>query len=469
MPFREKSNQSTTSQPNVSEDVNLTESTTDEETGKEEHIVTMERTLSDEESVGRLTGADLQSDELSGTEEEKDSTTTKVEQADRESNENVSISFADQDIPHTELESTDVLSSRGLSNLDVCAQEDDMAEDAGVDGVGKENLDSEEEETAEVEEPVEVFPYSGLAGVDVCASELGGTESKTEEDQADITDAEEELEADESFYNIKSSVDSFTIAKDDSLVGISFKDEVETGQIIFGKQDSELQIEGTQREVNSEGEEIKSHHETSEIMIGKVDTNDFNLNDSDDEKGEGVKNISSSHQPTIETDDENPEDETDHTNEDEMKISEEDLQQDFEKENNPNFMEDETTHLHIGDYSEVDDEEVNDGDTENLSSLVTKEGETVEAGARDLPVEQEEAQLEDTLEEKDDTSKEKEDCVEEGVADFEIQEKSDVMCDADGTVGGHQEEERPLWSEKDNTKTSDKVKFDASSQSRMYE
>lgn len=545
----EASNVSTT-QLNVSEEVNLTETTEEEE----KHIMSLERRLSKGESDNRLPAADVHSDDLSGSEDEKDPTINKLDQVDRESNENDSNSFADQDIPQSELESTGFLSFSGVSNVDVCAQELGTAEAQEGDKqegavVDKEILDSEEEENAEVEEPVEVFPYSGLASVDVCATELGETERKMDratvendahgveeeslqlqpeetlvqsslsksetEDRGEITNPEEETENEacfeetcEGLAHIEGSLDSTDITKDDSLVEISFEDEVTavaTGEIISGTQDDELDMEEAEKEVNSEEEEMESHHDASEIIKGKMDTNESNLNHSDDnEMGEGVKNISSSHQPTTEEDEENPENETDHKNEDKT-MSEGDLHQnqDFEKEPNLNdFKEDETTDtagedkedIHTEGYGEIEDEEISDGDAENLSSHVSQsnistapvetEGGTFEASAQHLPEENDESilvesQSEDKVEEKEVTSKEADELVEENTIDPEIQEKNDAACEeksvnlthrADGTAADHQEEERSLGSEKATTepegKSSDTVTFDASSQYR---
>uniref|UniRef100_A0AAQ6IKS2 RIIa domain-containing protein n=1 Tax=Anabas testudineus TaxID=64144 RepID=A0AAQ6IKS2_ANATE len=55
-------------QRNNSEEVNFTESTDEEE----KHIMSLERRLSEEESFNRFPGADLLSDDLSETEEERD-------------------------------------------------------------------------------------------------------------------------------------------------------------------------------------------------------------------------------------------------------------------------------------------------------------------------------------------------------------------------------------------------------------
>lgn len=518
-------------QRNNSEEVNFTESTDEEE----KHIMSLERRLSEEESFNRFPGADLLSDDLSETEEERDQTISKLHQVDRETNENENNTFDDQDIPHSELESTDFISFGGISNVDVCAQELGIAEDVNGDKqetvvVDKEMLHSEEEETTEVEEPVEVFPYSGLADVDVCATELGEIDRIMDRDTAknDAHSAEEEslkLQSEEALVQseienqaeiikpeegtyIEGSLYSIDITKDDSLVEFSLEDEVNavaTGQLMSDTQGDKHEMEEGEKEVDSEEEEMEDHHKASEIMKGKVDTNDSNLNhsDDDDEKGEGVKNISSSHQPTTEADEENPQNESDHTNEDTEKIIEGELHQnqDFEKEanfNDSDFGEGKED-IHAEGYSESEDEEMNDDDAEKLSSHVIQsdiftvpmetESEPFEASAQHLLQENEESQKilagpqqEDTMEEKEVTSKEEEELLGDVTADPGIEEKSDAVCEeesisltqnADGTVADHQEEERPHGSEKDTTepeaKRSDEVKCDASSQYRIYQ
>lgn len=527
----EDSNISTT-QLNISEEVNLTESTEEEE----QYNMSLERRLSEEESVNRFPGATIQSDDLSGTEEERGPTTSQLK-VDRKSNEYESSTLAEQAIPQSELESTDILSFSGVSNVDVCAQELEMAEVEDAAGHEKfasdddeEILHSEGEGTAEVE-PVEVFPYSGLASVDVCATELGeaataemyahAVEEESlkqpkealvqSEDQEEITKPEEETgneafseEIHESLSHTEGSLYILDVTKDDSLVDISLEDDVSavaTGQTISGNQGDEYEMEGTEMEVYSEGEEMESHHQASEIMTGKVDRSESNLNHSDDdEEGEGVKNISSSHQPTTESDAEDSENETDHKNEDKMKISEgelhQDQNQDFEQEANLNNSdcEEDQKDMPTEGYSVMRGEEMNDGDAENISSqviqssmsAVEKESETFEASVQHLTEENDESrgkpaesQSEDTMEEEEVTLKDGEELLGEGTADHEIQERSDAMREeerispthsADGTVADDQEEQRSRGCEKEITasegNSSEKVKFDVLSQYR---
>ncbi|XP_026169196.1 neurogranin (protein kinase C substrate, RC3) b [Mastacembelus armatus] len=520
------------------EEVVFTESTEEKKHDITEKSMSVESGLS-EEVINKLPVADVQSNELSETEDEKGSTITKLDQVIRESNDE------DQDICESELESRE-LSFSGVLNVDVCAQELGMEEDkGGIEepvAVDEEILDSEGEENVETEEPVEVFPYSGLADVDVCATELGETEQKIleratgendthtveektlklqpeeilvqpslseseipegneqeSEEQEEKTALEERTEIEvyygetrEVLADIEGGLDS--IPKDDSLVGISFEDEgspVGTSQKISVIQDQgEPEMEEIEKEVHSEQDKMGSPHETSEIIKEKVDTDYSNFNKSDDdEKGKGVKNISSSHQPTTKTDEEAPEDETDHENENNTNGNNEDeIHQvmDSEKEtksNNVDFTEDEVIEgaegdkedLHTEGYSLTEDEKIDNDDAENHSSQITHsnistvaletKSETFEASAQQLPEENEESQRtlvesqpEDTVDEKEVTSKETEELAEEGTADSDIQEKSDATCEeesitlthsADGTVADHQGEVRSLGSEND--------------------
>ncbi|KAL7400914.1 hypothetical protein ABVT39_019895 [Epinephelus coioides] len=535
-----------TTQPNVSEEADLSESTGEERKHDitEEHVV--EKGPSEEESVNRL--QDVQPDDLSGTEEERDPIITELDQVDRAANGNDSSSASDRDKPQSELEPTDLSSFRGISNVDVCAQELGMAQDEGGDKkefavVDEEIEDSEGEENIDNDEPVEVPPYSGLADVDVCATELGGTqvtmEEATAEDDMQVTEedtstpkpeeavvrsssqsktlegnqheAEDEAETKEeegteteassggiheSLAHIEGGFNSNALPMEDSLVEISFEDipeaqqieEVEekqpeeeglqstiletqleeeseeaTDQNISSTQDqSEPEMMGVEKEVNSELEEMQTQQEASDKMKEKVDSNDSNVNDSDDdEKHEGVKTIGSSHQPTTEADEGNPEDETDHKNEDSEKISEGEFHrsEDPEKEaksNDPDIKGDETTDasgedkkdIHTKGYSKVEDQEIDGGGADNPSSQVFQsnistarteaESETLEASAQHLSGEIEESQrtlvesqLEETVVEKEVTSNE---LVEEGQIDSDAQEKNDAMGE-EGSIG----------------------------------
>ncbi|XP_054868499.1 sperm surface protein Sp17 isoform X2 [Amphiprion ocellaris] len=636
----EASNLSTT-QPNVSEKADLTENTDEEEklSIKEKHTISAEKELSEEQSVNRLSNADVQSDELSGTEEEKDPTLTALHQIEKAANETDSSSVSDQNIPQYELEPTDLLPCRGISNEDVCAQELGVAEDEGGDEQGAaivnneiaeeeedteaaepveifpysglanvdvcaqeldvekdeggdkqvtahiDNKTVEEEENTEVAEPVEVFPYSGLADVDVCAAELGETETTMKEDgeddipvvkeeeilkslseetvaklslsQSEITEGnqqeaedqakktkeEEDMETEgntgethESLTHIERSLDGNVIPKEDSLVEISFEDVPEdqqinevgekqpeaegsidvsqtellemqhaqepkelsasaTNQNVSDTQDHHKpEMEGVEKDVNSEEKEMESQHEAYDVMNEVVHTNDSTLSDNDDEEKEKeVKNICSSDQPTTEAEEENQDDETDCTNEDNEKISEGKFHQNQDSETEPqsndlSFKEDEITDALGGDKeeictegcSEMEDQEINDAGAKNNSSQVSQsntsmagmeaESERFEESAPLVPEENEESQRtlvesqpEGTEEEKEVTSKGAEELT-EGMIDSEVHEKSHIMQEeenmslthgSDWMTSGLQGEEKPPETE-DTTEPADK-------------
>ena len=585
----EVSNVSTT-HPTVSEEVDSSESTEEYEEKldiTEKNVISMAEGLSEEESVNMLPATDLQPYDLSGTEEEKDQIITTFDQVGRAANGKDSISVPDQDNTQSELEPTDLLSLKVISN--VCSQElepekkrGDKEQNNSV--VDMEIIDPEGDLNTDAEEPVEVFSYSGLADVDVCATELGGTERTMEgataendeessrpqpeentvqsllshsetlehnqqggEDQVEKT---EEVASSsesssgvihESLTHIEGVSVSKVITNEDSLVEVNFEDvpegqqikeveekqpgdssvdvlqtkflemqleeecnevtAVETEQHISQTQDhNEPAMMGVVEETKCEGEEMERQHRESDIMSKKVDTNDSNLNNSGvDGKHEGVKTISSSHQPTI--DEVNSENEMDHENEDNEKvgeISEGEFHQNegSEKDENSNDAEDETTDTDGGkkedglaeSYGDMEIQETNAGGAENHSSQVTRENistagieaerETLEASTH-LPEEKKESrrtpvdsQLQDTVGETDLTSTEKGPDVmgllEEEV-DSEIHGKSDTLCEeaSSGPTPSADlpaaEDEVPLASEKDSTepegKSSEKVKL----------
>ncbi|XP_029028343.1 sperm surface protein Sp17 isoform X2 [Betta splendens] len=473
---------------NITDDVDLTESMEEEET----HMMSLERRPSEEESDTKPQIADVES------EEESYPTINKPDEVDRESDVNENNSLADQDIPQSELESIDFLSINEAANVDVCAQELGEGEDEEGDKeetavVNEEIFNSEEEENSEVEEPVEVFPYSGLASVDLSATELRETEINVDkaivesdahaveeksqnlqleviqeqsslsqfetDDPSEITKPEEEIENEvpnkESYEELAHTGRSLgipDITEGDSLVEMSYEDEVTavaTGQIMSGLQDDELEMEEAEEEAISEEEEMESRQDAAEIIKGEMDTNGSNLNYSDDgEKREGVRNISSSHQPTTEEDEEKPENETGHKNEEE-RMSEDELHQNQDSEKEPNFndSEDETTEnedLHTEGYKGMEDEEMNDGDEENLATQSNVSVAPLETGDQSTESQPEQGAEEDVTpeEEEEPTEEEKE------TVDPEILEKSDVGSTeevislthrADGTS-----EERPL-------------------------
>nr|XP_029136949.1 sperm surface protein Sp17 isoform X2 [Labrus bergylta] len=259
-------------QPNVTQETGSTENTEEEEYDIAEKD--MISTAKEEESVNRLLAEDIQRDELSRLEEEEAPTITTFDKVDRAADEQGSSSLLDQDTHQSELNPPDLLAVRGISDVDVCAKELGRAEDELCDknktAVAVEDRttgDLEVEEKAEVEHSVEVFPYSGLADVDVCAtefketgrtmegdnthfveeessisnpertverslSESEGPEGNQEkaEDQAELAKEEggdtgdSSGEIHESLAHIEGGLDSHTSPKVDSLVEISFED-----------------------------------------------------------------------------------------------------------------------------------------------------------------------------------------------------------------------------------------------------
>ncbi|KAF3847747.1 hypothetical protein F7725_020775, partial [Dissostichus mawsoni] len=509
-----------------------------------------------------LPATDLKPDDLSGTEEEKDQTINTFDQVGRAANGKDSISVPDQDNTQSELEPTDLLSLKAISN--VCSQELELEKERGDNEqnnsvVDMEIIDPEGDLNTDAEEPVEVFSYSGLADVDGCATELGGTErtmegasaendeessrpqpeentvqsllshsetpehNQQEEDQVEKTEEEASSSESssgvihESLTHIEGVSVSNAITNEDSLVEVNFEDVPEGQQIkeveekhpgdssvdVLQTKFSEMQLEeeckevtaveteqnisqtqdhnepammGVVEEIKCEGEEMERQHRESDIMNKKVDTNDSNLNNSDvDGKHEGVKTISSSHQPSI--DEENSENEMDRENEDNEKAG------GISEDENSNDAEDETTDTDGGKkedglaegYGDVEIQETNVGGAENHSSQVTRENistagieaerETLEASTH-LPEEKEESrrtpvdsQLQDTVGETEVTSTEKGPDVmgllEEEV-DSEIQGKSDTLCEGSSSPTPSAdlpaaEDEVPLASEKDST------------------
>ncbi|GLD57306.1 sperm surface protein Sp17 isoform X1 [Lates japonicus] len=91
----------------------------------------------------------------------------------------------------TEDESSHSAEASNLSTTQRMAQYEAKQETAVID---KDIVDSEGEENTEVEEPAVAIGYSGLADVDVCVTELRGTEQTVERATAenDSHDVEEE-------------------------------------------------------------------------------------------------------------------------------------------------------------------------------------------------------------------------------------------------------------------------------------
>uniref|UniRef100_A0A3B4ZCR4 RIIa domain-containing protein n=1 Tax=Stegastes partitus TaxID=144197 RepID=A0A3B4ZCR4_9TELE len=396
-----------------------------------------------------------------------------------------------------------------------------------------------EDDTAVVkeEESLRPLPEESVADSAMSQSEITEGNQQEAEDQAEKTKEEEGTETEassgkthESLAHIEGSLDGNIIPKEDSLVEISFEDVPEAQQInekqpeeegsvdvsqteILEMQHEEEpkvlsasatsqniadtedhhkpEIEGFEKDVNSEAEEMESQHEAYDVMKERVHTNDSTLSDNDDEKKEKeVKNISSSDQPTTETEKENQDDKSDCRNEDSEKISNRKSHQNEDSEtepqsNDPNFKEDETTDAVGGDEeeiytegcSEMEDQEINDGGAKNNSSQVTQsntsmtgmvaENERFEEGTLLLPEESQrtlvESQPEGTVEEKEVTSKDTEELT-EGMIDSEVHEESDIMQGeenislsrgADWSTSGLQGEEKPPEVE-DTTEPADK-------------
>lgn len=343
----ETSNLSTTL-PNVSEHVDSTESTGEEEEHEitEQHIISAEKLLPAEESVNKLQAAGVQPDELTKTEEEKDPVITTFDQVDRGANKNDNSFVSDLDIP--QYEPTDLSTFQEISNVEVCAQELGAAEDEGGDKqetavANKDSVDSRQEQT-KAEEPVEVFPYSGLADVDVCATELEGSELTKEgapaednmqaitgesskpqpedtvvpsllsqsentegdqqvsEEQAEKTTEKEGAETEtssveihESLTHRESVLGSNVIPKENSLVEISFEDVPEAQQIKEAEEKQpeeedpveakilELQQEEDYQEVSAVAAEQKTSH-TPDPDGPEMMEVEKNVNSGDEEK-----------------------------------------------------------------------------------------------------------------------------------------------------------------------------------------
>ncbi|XP_019943477.2 neurogranin (protein kinase C substrate, RC3) b isoform X1 [Paralichthys olivaceus] len=570
-----------TTQTNVSEKVDVTETKEEQHDVAENYSTSMERGLSEGESINSPATAD----EKSGMKEDKDPTLHALDKDVRAANEKDIGSASDQDVPQSA--SADMLSFSGLFNVNVCAQELGVTEDNVGDKqeaavVEKEIEDSEEEENTEGEEPVEIYPHSGLADMDICATELRGTDERATsendtlsdeeesfkpqpeetlaqsslsqfgtpednqqeaEDQAEKTKEEEDTETKASFgetheslAHIEGVLDSDTVPKEDSLVEISFEDvpeaqqiteaeekqpeeegsvevlqneilemqqgeepkevtAVSTDQNISGPQHrDEPETGGAEKELNSEGEEMESQFNVSDIMQEEVATNDSDLNDSD--KGERKLNSSPSVQPNTETDERNTDDETDHTTGDNEKIRERtflqsEVSEKETKSSDADFKKEETTDTVVGNkqdrntegYFEVEDGDINDDGAENHSSQVKPntataemegESETFKTSAQHLSDEHQGMHVESWPEH---TGGEKEATLDEGEKVPE-EEESGAMCEeesinithiADGTDADQQGEEILLASETDTQETEEKKSTDKEECSRPQE
>ncbi|XP_029373454.1 neurogranin (protein kinase C substrate, RC3) b isoform X2 [Echeneis naucrates] len=307
--------------PNKSEEADSTGSTEGERHNiTVKHIVSVEKEISEDEFINRLPAADVQSVELRGMEGEKEITINTLDKVDWAANEKGNRYVLDEDTHQSELEMANWLSFGGVSDIDVCAQELRVAENEVGDKqvsavVEEETSDSEGEKNAQVKERMEVLPYSGLADVDICTTELGGTETAMEiatshdlhlpedeslkpqpeeilkqppqsinsqsetsdsnqetEDQTEQTKAEEETvteissgENHESVAHIEGELDSNAIPKENSLVEISFEDVPEAQEIteVGEKQPGEEGSREVSQTMTLEFQEEESNHVTA--------------------------------------------------------------------------------------------------------------------------------------------------------------------------------------------------------------
>lgn len=155
-------------------------------------ITSSQKQLSEEESVNRLLAEVKQPADLSVAEEAEAQTTTSFDEVDSVVNENSGSFHLAHETCESQLEPTDLFIR--ASSVDVCAQElgppDDEQGDKNETIIStNETIDLEIGEKSEVEHPVEVYPYSGLANVDVCATELGEMEGDTAKDETLFVEA----------------------------------------------------------------------------------------------------------------------------------------------------------------------------------------------------------------------------------------------------------------------------------------
>lgn len=432
----------------------------------------------------------------------------------------------------TEAEEPEISSNPGQADVDICATELSETERSMVIAAVENDVHVVEEENLKLQ-PEETHAQSSLSHL-----ETPEGDQQEADDHADKTKEEEGAETQASSGEIHQSLvptegdlDSNAIPKENSLVEISFEDvpeaqqiteveekqpeeegsvevlqtqilehedefnyvsAVETDQTISSPQHHEgPEIEGVEKELNSAEEEVEIQHGADEAA--KVETNASNLDDDyddDNDYEEKDESVSSSHQQTTKEDKENPEDEPNHTNQDDREIEEKFNQNEESKEETMSDSEgkDDDSADAVGrdkedmqteGYSQVDTEDINDGSTDSHLSQVTQsnpsaaaleaESETLEDSAL-LPEESQkslvESQPEDRVEEKEATSKEAEEVTEEGATDSEVQGKSDAMLeeeentslshDVDRTDEGHQGEENDATEPED--KSSDKVK-----------
>ncbi|XP_068566900.1 protein starmaker-like [Cebidichthys violaceus] len=329
-----------TTHPNVSEEVDLTASTEEYEEKHdmtEKHVISLEKEISEEETGNMLPAVDVQPDDVSGAEEEKEPTITTFDHVDRAANGKDSSSASDHAMPPSELKPTDLSSFTEIIKVDVCSQELGTAEDEGGDQqetavVDEEIVDEEGVKKTDNEEQVEAFPYSGLAGVDVCATELGATEriidGATAEDEGDSSkpqpeetvvqsslsqsetpecnqhEAKDQVEKakeeeateteaspggiNESLAHIKGGLHINALPKEDSLVEISFEDVPEDQQIkeVEEKQPEE---EGSLEILQNKMLEMQQEEESKEVTVVSTDQNISRTLDQDELEMMGVE------------------------------------------------------------------------------------------------------------------------------------------------------------------------------------
>ncbi|XP_013860721.1 neurogranin (protein kinase C substrate, RC3) b isoform X2 [Austrofundulus limnaeus] len=175
-PSEEASSLSIT-QPCVSEKPDSPEGTDEEE-------INMAKKLSisgQKELSGNKLVADIQSDEENTADLEEDPTKNTPDEVDRSDPERDD----NQNVPQFDSDPNILLSLREMSNVDVTPHELDLPSDEEGDQqesetVDVEIIDSNKEQNMETGKPVEFRPLSGLADVNICATDLEGTQETTE-------------------------------------------------------------------------------------------------------------------------------------------------------------------------------------------------------------------------------------------------------------------------------------------------
>ncbi|XP_037837849.1 sperm surface protein Sp17 isoform X1 [Kryptolebias marmoratus] len=312
-------------QPHVSEKLDSTEGTDEEEIHMTEKLsISGEERLSDDKSV-----ADKQSDEEHGTDKEEDPTKTtldEVERADIEMDDNCG---PEQNIPQFDSDPTILLSAREISNVtshDLGLPDDEGGDQPESETVDKEIVDSDREENTEIDEVVESVSLPGLADVDVGATELEVTQKTTEEstvqentyvvegdkgltpqieenadllqseyeftqgsqqeeqDQAQNNNEEEQTEAEASYEEtneglalIESELEDNNIPKENALVEISFEDVPEAQGIKV--EEKNLMEDASVEILQNNKLEMLQKEESVELTASSADQNISNTGD----------------------------------------------------------------------------------------------------------------------------------------------------------------------------------------------